>query len=263
MLNKFGIKIQTTSTCTPEQLGIAERYNHIAEERIQAMLLETGLPEKLWGEALQTCMYIYNRTPHKSLGNQTPNEVWYGRKPKLNHLRVFGCSAFIHLPKFKRGKFQPKAEKGYFVGYAVNQKGYRIWYPETDIIEQSSHVIFNENKLYNSRNTNEQMAVEEVLGPTITCPDTDSETDEQFTTTELKKIDPDDLKRVVTPWTKTNGMEVYYCHILNQRLRIRNLNDATKYCNDNQLLFDSSLFNFTTKKALEKNDEPIELSINH
>jgi hypothetical protein len=46
---------------------------------------------EFWGEAVVTTVYLQNRLPTKSRIDRTPYEAWHGRKPAVNHLRVFGC----------------------------------------------------------------------------------------------------------------------------------------------------------------------------
>jgi len=47
-----------------------------------------------------TAFYLINRSPCKAL-DSTPYEVWIGKKPSVSHLRVFGCEAFVYVPKEK------------------------------------------------------------------------------------------------------------------------------------------------------------------
>ena len=54
------------------------------------MIHDEGLPLFLWVEAYNTVVYLQNRSPHKSLGDLTPEEVFLGEKPQLTHLRIFG-----------------------------------------------------------------------------------------------------------------------------------------------------------------------------
>ena len=49
----------------------------------------------------------------------TPYEVWKGYKPNVNHLHIFGCSAYAHIPKDERSKMDPKAKKSIFLGYIL------------------------------------------------------------------------------------------------------------------------------------------------
>jgi hypothetical protein len=53
-------------------------------------------------------------------------EEWLGKKISYSHIRVFGCEAYVHVPKEKRHKLDPKSQKGVFVGYGENQFGFRI-----------------------------------------------------------------------------------------------------------------------------------------
>ena len=55
-----------------------------------------------------TACYLINRSPSSSLGDKTPHEVWYGKKPSLRHLRVFGCEAYVYILKEKRTKLDYK-----------------------------------------------------------------------------------------------------------------------------------------------------------
>ena len=72
----------------------------------------------LWAEASSTTVYVQNISPHKILGNKTPEQVFNGKKPEVNHLRIFGCPVFIHVPKEKRMKLEPLGKKGTLVGYS-------------------------------------------------------------------------------------------------------------------------------------------------
>ena len=55
----------------------------------------------------------------------TPEERFIGKKPDVSHLKVFGCIAYVHVPDELRKKLDPKAEKCIFIGYSLEQKGYR------------------------------------------------------------------------------------------------------------------------------------------
>ena len=84
---KFGIIHQTTASHTPQQNGIAERKNRTLKEMVNSMLVSSGAPQNLWGEALLTANYILNRVSHKKLG-LIPFELWHGRTPSYNYLKM-------------------------------------------------------------------------------------------------------------------------------------------------------------------------------
>ena len=76
-------------------------------EVARAMFHDQDLPMHLWVEAVRTAVYVQNRTPHRVLENKTPEEVFFDKKPKVNHLRIFGCPMYIHIPKEERTKLDP------------------------------------------------------------------------------------------------------------------------------------------------------------
>ena len=57
----------------------------------------------------------------------TPEEAFSGKKPDVGHIRIFGCIAYSYIPKEKRTKLEPTAEKDIFVGYNETSKAFRIY----------------------------------------------------------------------------------------------------------------------------------------
>ncbi len=107
-LNSEGIRHELTIPKTPEQNGVAERLNRTVVEMSRSMLIDAKLPNKFWAEAVSTAAYLKNRSPSRVIEDKTPFEVWHGYKPKVDHLRVFGCDAYSHIPKDERSKFDSK-----------------------------------------------------------------------------------------------------------------------------------------------------------
>lgn len=107
--------------------GTAERMNRTLVEKARCLLNEAHLKKDFWAEAVSTAAYLVNRSPTRSIGGKTPEEMWTGRKPNLKHLRIFGSNVMVHVPKVKRRKFDSKAVKGIFVGYCEDTKGYRVY----------------------------------------------------------------------------------------------------------------------------------------
>ena len=141
-LSAKGIEHQTSTRYTPQQNGVAERYNRTVGEHVCAILAETGLDNKWWAEAGETVNYVCNRTPQRNQ-SKTPFELFYGTVPDLGHLRAFGCRAWVYMPKDIRRKMDPRAVEGTFLGYASNQKGYRV--AVQDKIVVSRDVRFDES----------------------------------------------------------------------------------------------------------------------
>jgi transposase InsO family protein len=91
-LEHEGIIHQRSAPYTPEQNGVAERYNRSIIEKTRCMLNEFTVPKFLWAEAIRTAVHIRNLIP-KTGHAVTPYEHMFGRKPSVDHLRVFGCSS--------------------------------------------------------------------------------------------------------------------------------------------------------------------------
>ena len=139
-----GVIKQLTIPYTPQQNGVAERLNRTIMENVRSMLYHSNLPLYLWAEAVATVVYLRNMSPTSSFKGETPYERWYGVKPNVDHLRIFGCNVYVHIPDEKRRKLDPKAFKGIFVGYPDGCKGYKIFVPETRRMYRSRDVKFLE-----------------------------------------------------------------------------------------------------------------------
>lgn len=100
-------------------------------EMAMCLMIEKNVPKDFWVEAVNTSTYLLNRLPTKSLGKLTHFEAWYGVKPNVSHLKVFGNICYTHILDVKRYKLSQKAELGILVGYCDNAKGYRVYNPQT------------------------------------------------------------------------------------------------------------------------------------
>ena len=140
-----GILRQLTAPYTPQQNGVVERRNRTIMGLVRSMLKGKKLPLELWGEAVTTCTYILNRSATKSLRGKTPYECWFGRKPSVDHLRIFGSLVHVKVTG-NVGKLEDRSQKMVFVGYVQGSKAYRCIDPETRKISMSRDVIFEESK---------------------------------------------------------------------------------------------------------------------
>jgi hypothetical protein len=120
--------------------------NRTLMEKERSMLSGVELGQEFWAEAVSTSCYLVNRSPSSALDDTTPHKVWSGKKPLLQHLRVFGCDAYVHVPKENRSKLDNKDKKCIFIGYKDGVKGYKNWNLETKKIVYSQDVVFKEVK---------------------------------------------------------------------------------------------------------------------
>ncbi|XP_070010765.1 uncharacterized protein [Nicotiana sylvestris] len=142
---EFGILHQTTIPQTPQQNGVVERKHMHLLETSRALLFQSKLPIKYWGDCVLTSTYLINRFPSTVLQNLSPYHKLHGHPPTYAHLRTFGCLCFATIPKVKRDKLQPKPSPSLFVGYPLGKKGYKLLDLANHSIFYSRDVVFHEH----------------------------------------------------------------------------------------------------------------------
>jgi hypothetical protein len=147
LLSKRSITHRKITRYSPEQNGSAERLNKDLQEKGRAMLEDLGPAEELWAEAMVTANYTRNQLPSRVHG-KTPWEKFFGEKPDVSHMRVFGACAYMHIPKENRKKMQSVSERGVFVGYEPNCKAYKVLQEKDAQILVSRDVIVNEKPTF-------------------------------------------------------------------------------------------------------------------
>eukprot|EP00752_Nemacystus_decipiens_P015081 g13435.t1 len=138
-----GIQLQFASPNTPQQIGANERAGRTIVNIVRCMFADSTLPNFLWGELMQTAMYLSNRTPHAALHNGTPYKALYGKEAYLGHVRVIGSRAFVHEETHTR-KLEHRAWEGRLVGYSTDSKSYRVYNAATRRVRVSRNVVFIE-----------------------------------------------------------------------------------------------------------------------
>jgi transposase InsO family protein len=141
-----GIRHQRTPPKTPQLNGLAERMNRTLVERVRCLLSQSQLPNSFWGEALSTSVHVLNLTPCVPLQFDVPDRVWTGKDVSYDHLRVFGCKAFVHIPKDERSKLDVKTRQCIFLGYGLDEFGYRLYDPVEKKLVRSRDVVFMEDQ---------------------------------------------------------------------------------------------------------------------
>ncbi|GJY47940.1 putative ribonuclease H-like domain-containing protein [Tanacetum coccineum] len=141
-----GIKREYSVARTPQQNGVAERRNRTLIEAARTMLADSKLPTTFWAEAVSTACYVQNRVLVVKPHNKTPYELFRGFKPALSFMRPFGCHVTILNTLDNLGKFDGKSDEGFFVGYSLSSKAFRVYNTRTRRVEENLHIGFLENK---------------------------------------------------------------------------------------------------------------------
>src|SRR5271169_1936915 len=147
-LKEEGIRHEVTAPYHPDQNGVVERANRTIMGRVRAIIEDAKFPRELWDEIAKTVVYLKNRSPTAALNNLTPYEAWHKRKPNLQHLRILGCTAYVHIPEEKRIKLDSHTMEGQLIGYGGSNQ-WKVWIPdrgEHGEIVTSRDVIFDEEK---------------------------------------------------------------------------------------------------------------------
>nr|GEV63835.1 ribonuclease H-like domain-containing protein [Tanacetum cinerariifolium] len=151
IINEFcemkGIRRELIIARNSKQNGVAERKNRTLIEATRTMLVDSKLPTTFWAEVVNIACYVQNRVLVIKSHNKTPYELFLGRKHALSFMRPFGCLVTILNTLDHLDKFDGKSDNGFFVGYSINSKAFKVFNTRAKIIEDNMHINFLENKL--------------------------------------------------------------------------------------------------------------------
>ncbi|GJW07633.1 reverse transcriptase domain-containing protein [Tanacetum coccineum] len=154
-MNQFckrkSIKREFSVARTPQQNRVAERKNRTLIEAARTMLADSNLLTTFWAEVVNTACYVQNRVLVTKPHNKTPYELFHGRKPALGFMRPFGCPFTILNTIDHLGKFDGKAGEGFFIGYSINSKAFRVFNSRTRIVEEIVFGHVNEDARFVKR----------------------------------------------------------------------------------------------------------------
>ncbi|XP_040960398.1 uncharacterized protein [Gossypium hirsutum] len=113
-------------------------YTSAQFRAFRCLLFEKNLPKTMWAKVVNIAVYIQNGLPTKALAHKTPFKAWFGFKPSLAQLKIFGSICYAYIPAMKREKLESKAEPGIMVAYSSVKKGYRILNPLTNKVSKKN-----------------------------------------------------------------------------------------------------------------------------
>jgi transposase InsO family protein len=143
--DRHGKKLDTSSPYSPQQNGVAERYNRTLGDLIRAMLLGQRIPKVLWGTAALHAVYLRNRAYTRTLPDKTPLERWCGKRPNVDNLQEFGIPASILSEAVGRDKLDPRGEIHIFLGFEDGPKAIRYYDVKTKQVKISRNYHFLPN----------------------------------------------------------------------------------------------------------------------
>nr|GEV30839.1 ribonuclease H-like domain-containing protein [Tanacetum cinerariifolium] len=113
--------------------------------------------------------------------NKTPYELFRGRTHALSFIRLFGCHVTILNTLDYLGKFDGKADEGFFIGYSMNSKAFREYNIRTRKVEENLHIEFLENKpIIIGTNSDDFVGTKDIIGASKSSMETGSTQDYIF-----------------------------------------------------------------------------------
>ena len=135
--------VEPTSSEGASQNKQAEKYNDTLATTVKTLLYGAGLPAQFWSAALLHAVYLHNRRVNKST-MMTPFEAWYGVKPDLRNLKVFGSRVCVRRTGKRRMKLNRHDFTGIFIGFTATDENIRYIDVYSRIVKSSHHAIFDE-----------------------------------------------------------------------------------------------------------------------
>nr|GEW64178.1 hypothetical protein [Tanacetum cinerariifolium] len=126
-----------------EDIKILKRKIYLKETAITELRRKLELAQKQKDEIQLTIENFENSS--KNLSKLLDCLIIDKSKIALSFMRPFGCLVTILNTKDHLGKFDGKADEGFFVGYSLNSKAFRVFNNRTRIVEENLHVRFSKN----------------------------------------------------------------------------------------------------------------------
>lgn len=114
----------------------------------RSLLKGTKLPAFMWGKAVRQDIYLLNRLPTRVLSGMTPYEAWKGKKPNLEHIRLFGCLAYMKIPQVHVKKLDDRSKAVVYLGKEPGTKASRLYDPIAGRLHVSRDVTYQEDKVW-------------------------------------------------------------------------------------------------------------------
>ena len=130
--------MQQSNPYTPQQNGLAERYNRTLLESLRTILEDSQLKKNLWSEVLSACCLTLNQIPaHRS--KKSPFELFKGRTIPLAFFHPIGNPVvFLIEPVKSKSKLEPRGERGILIGFDSELLSYKILSPNRGIVHSQS-----------------------------------------------------------------------------------------------------------------------------
>ncbi|MBW0539838.1 hypothetical protein O181_079553 [Austropuccinia psidii MF-1] len=141
-LEKLGISFCPSLPYSPQENGEAERLNQMLGDMVQAMTVQSGMPEQFWQFAYSSAAFLHNRLPNSQCLNSLPHQELFGTAPSIATLYPFRADAIMHVPALNQPhKLTPRGIECKLLKPLMSGS-WLLWEPSTNKMVQSASVIF-------------------------------------------------------------------------------------------------------------------------
>ena len=135
-----------------------------------------------------SCIHV-KRAPSKSV-ETTSYELWFGKKPNLSFLKVWGYNAYVK--KFQLDKLKPKSEKCVFIVYPKENVGYTFYHRSKGKTFVAKNGSFLEKEFLSKEVSGRKVELDEVTVPAPLLESSSSQKSVPVTTTPISEEVNDD-----------------------------------------------------------------------
>ncbi|MBW0536133.1 hypothetical protein O181_075848 [Austropuccinia psidii MF-1] len=125
-----------------EQNGLAEHFNRSVADIGRTIFWSSQLPRTFWGFAFIWAAFTVNEIPKSLTNGRTPSDMLFGWSAGIDRLRIFGETAFVHIPSECGHKLDAHAVQARAVAYLPDYKGWLFWIEATSTFVKSAWATF-------------------------------------------------------------------------------------------------------------------------
>lgn len=115
LLEEIGVIHQRSVIYTPQQNGRAECEMRTIVETARTMLYSANLSKSFWAEAVNTAVFILNRTGPVRRNTTSSFKTRHSKRVNMSIFKIFCSKIAAHIPKERRLKLDAKSKEGIFL----------------------------------------------------------------------------------------------------------------------------------------------------
>ncbi|KAJ9541902.1 hypothetical protein OSB04_028408 [Centaurea solstitialis] len=135
----------------------SDKGDEFKNATLDAYLTSVGISHNF--SAVSTACFTQNRTIITKRFKKTPYHIINRRVPNVKFFHVFGCRCYILNNRDNLGKFDKNADEGYFLGYSLTSKTFRVYNKRTKMVMETVYVTFDETMSMTSEHSSSEFGI--------------------------------------------------------------------------------------------------------